>query len=200
MKYDKMKVSITSCILFFFFSFSPLGKCLPYKLTSFLLSFFFFLPGGVQQRNSGDSAVHCLCVWSVHEWTRRTVPRLSTSQWLAACFLRACRDSSDFLMHTLQLKHYVQLNTQNSLPYFKLTLVFIRPTITLWSYLLLVECICLYIAASVDRSHNVSQPPVTDMFHVHYRNSFHQQSVEKLPSKTETLQTTCIHLDPPIIL
>ena len=28
--------------------------------------FLFLLLGGVQQRNSGDSAVHCLCVWSVH--------------------------------------------------------------------------------------------------------------------------------------
>ncbi len=34
------------------------------------------LTGGDQQGNPGDSTVYSVCVWSVDEWTRGSVPRL----------------------------------------------------------------------------------------------------------------------------
>ena len=39
-------------------------------------------PGGDEPGHSGDVAVHSVCVWGVHQWTRSPVPRLQTSQRL----------------------------------------------------------------------------------------------------------------------
>lgn len=79
-------------------------------------------PGGVKQRNSGDSALHRLRVRSVHKWARSTVPRIPVSWRLAALWV--CRDSLD----AFSINTTFSSNRQHT--------CFYRPTVSLSSHLL----------------------------------------------------------------
>lgn len=105
-------------------------------LLSHVMSLLCSPPGGVQQRNPGDTALYRLCVWSLHKWTRCTVSCLSTSEWLASCCMLA--ETLQRLFDALQHKHYFKHGISATLNKSHTHTFLCRPTVHLQSHLFLV--------------------------------------------------------------